>query len=40
MTKPFHKDELVARVHAVVRCSKGHAQSVIRAGDVTANLEA
>jgi two-component system cell cycle response regulator CtrA len=30
MTKPFHKDELVARIHAIVRRSKGHAQSVIR----------
>ena len=30
MTKPFHKDELVARIHAVVRRSKGHAQSVIQ----------
>jgi DNA-binding response OmpR family regulator len=29
MTKPFHKDELVARIHAIVRRSKGHAQSVI-----------
>ena len=28
MTKPFHKDELVARIHAIVRRSKGHAQSV------------
>src|SRR5579863_4116769 len=26
MTKPFHKDELVARIHAIVRRSKGHAQ--------------
>src|ERR1700689_1427914 len=25
MTKPFHKDELVARIHAIVRRSKGHA---------------
>src|ERR1700680_2916281 len=24
MTKPFHKDELVARIHAVIRRSKGH----------------
>src|ERR1700749_4132597 len=40
MTKPFHKDELVARVHAVVRRSKGHAQSVIRTGDITVNLDA
>src|SRR6476660_1723108 len=29
MTKPFHKDELIARIHAIVRRSKGHAQSVI-----------
>src|SRR4051812_950672 len=28
LTKPFHKDELVARVHAVVRRSQGHALSV------------
>jgi two-component system cell cycle response regulator CtrA len=28
ITKPFHKDALVARVHAIVRRSKGHAQSV------------
>ena len=40
MTKPFHKDELIARVHAVVRRSKGHAQSVIRTGDITVNLDA
>src|SRR5436189_2236385 len=30
MTKPFHKDELVARIQAIVRCSRGHAQSVIK----------
>src|SRR5580700_1223248 len=40
MTKPFHKEELVARIHAVVRRSKGHAQSVIRTGDITVNLDA
>ena len=34
MTKPFHKDELVARIHAIVRRSKGHAQSVIKTGDL------
>src|SRR6202163_3413006 len=27
MTKPFHRAELVARIHAVVRRSKGHSQS-------------
>src|SRR5664279_4189019 len=40
MTKPFHQDELVARIHAVVRRSKGHAQSVIKTGDITVNLDA
>jgi two-component system cell cycle response regulator CtrA len=40
MTKPFHKDELVARIHAVVRRSKGHAQSVITTGKLTLNLNA
>lgn len=39
LTKPFHKDELVARIHAIVRRSKGHAQSVITTGDVTVNLD-
>jgi two-component system cell cycle response regulator CtrA len=38
MTKPFHKDELVARIHAIVRRCKGHAQSVIQTGDLTVNL--
>ena len=40
MTKPFHKDELIARIHAVVRRSKGHAQSVIRTGKLSVNLDA
>jgi len=40
MTKPFHKDELVARIHAVVRRSKGHSQSVISTGNLKVNLDA
>ena len=40
MTKPFHKDELVARIHAIVRRSKGHSQSVITTGALTVNLDA
>jgi two-component system cell cycle response regulator CtrA len=40
MTKPFHKDELVARIHAIVRRSKGHAQSVVITGDLSVNLDA
>ena len=39
MTKPFHKDELVARIQAIVRRSKGHAQSVIHIGDLVLNLD-
>jgi two-component system cell cycle response regulator CtrA len=39
MTKPFHKDELVARIHAIVRRSKGHAQSVIQTGDLMVDLD-
>ncbi|MDB2407024.1 response regulator transcription factor [Jannaschia sp.] len=40
MTKPFHRDELIARIHAIVRRSKGHSQSVIRTGQVEVNLDA
>ncbi len=40
MTKPFHKEELVARIQAVVRRSKGHAQSTIKTGNVLVNLDA
>jgi two-component system, cell cycle response regulator CtrA len=39
LTKPFHKDELVARIHAIVRRSKGHAQSVIQTGNLQVNLD-
>ena len=39
MTKPFHKDELVARILAIVRRSKGHIQSLIQTGDLEVNLD-
>jgi two-component system, cell cycle response regulator CtrA len=39
MTKPFHKDELIARMRAVIRRSKGHAQSVITIGDMVIDLD-
>ena len=29
LTKPFQREELGARIHAIVRRSKGHAQSII-----------
>jgi two-component system cell cycle response regulator CtrA len=40
LPKPFHRDELVARIHAIVRRSKGHAQSRITTGDLVVNLDA
>ena len=40
MTKPFHRDELVARIHAIIRRSKGHSQSIIRTGKISVNLDA
>jgi len=39
MTKPFHKDELVARIHAIVHRCQGHAQSVIQIGELVLNLD-
>jgi len=39
MTKPFHKDELVARINAIVRRSKGHAQSIIHTDGLCVDLD-
>ena len=40
MTKPFHREELEARIHAIIRRSKGHSQSIIRTGKISVNLDA
>ena len=40
LTKPFHREELVARIHAIIRRSKGHSQSIIKTGRVNVNLDA
>jgi len=40
LTKPFHREELVARILAIIRRSKGHSQSVIQTGHVCVNLDA
>jgi two-component system, cell cycle response regulator CtrA len=40
LTKPFHREELVARIHAIIRRSKGHSQSIIKTGGVNVNLDA
>jgi two-component system cell cycle response regulator CtrA len=39
LTKPFDKRELVARVQAIIRRSKGHSHSVIKTGKLTVNLD-
>jgi two-component system cell cycle response regulator CtrA len=40
LTKPFHREELVARIHAIIRRSKGHSQSIIATGSIDVNLDA
>jgi two-component system cell cycle response regulator CtrA len=40
VTKPFHRDELIARIQAVVRRSKGHSQSIVHTGKLAVNLDA
>ena len=37
--KPFHKDELVARIRAIVRRSQGHAQALVATGPLVVNLD-
>ncbi|MEQ9123964.1 MAG: response regulator transcription factor, partial [Alphaproteobacteria bacterium] len=39
LVKPFDRRELVARVHAIVRRARGHAQSVIKTGRLVVNLD-
>jgi len=39
LTKPFDKRELIARIQAIVRRSKGHSDSVIRTGKLAVNLD-
>ncbi len=39
LTKPFDKRELIARIQAIVRRSKGHSDSFIKTGKLTVNLD-
>jgi two-component system cell cycle response regulator CtrA len=39
LTKPFNRDELLARIQAIVRRSKGHAQPKVEVGRLAVNLE-
>jgi two-component system, cell cycle response regulator CtrA len=40
LTKPFDRRELIARIQAIVRRSKGHAASVLKTGRLTIDLGA
>jgi len=40
LTKPFNRDELLARIQAIVRRSKGHAAPIVQVGKLAFNLEA
>src|SRR6201999_1637077 len=39
LTKPFDRRELLARIQAIVRRSKGHSDSTIRTGKLLVNLD-
>ena len=39
LTKPFDRRELIARLQAIVRRSKGHSESTIRTGKLVVNLD-
>ena len=39
LTKPFNKEELLARIQAIIRRSAGHAQSIIETGRMKVNLD-
>src|SRR6516162_4553305 len=40
LAKPFDRRELIARIQAIVRRSKGHSESVIRTGKLVVDLDA
>ena len=39
ITKPFDKEELIARIQAVIRRSKGYSQPILKVGSVELNLD-
>jgi two-component system cell cycle response regulator CtrA len=39
ITKPFDQAELVARIHAVIRRSKGYSQPILKVGNLQLNLD-
>lgn len=39
LTKPFNHNELIARIKAIVRRSKGHSESIVKFDKVSINLD-
>jgi two-component system, cell cycle response regulator CtrA len=39
LIKPFHRSELIARINAIIRRSKGHPELVIRTGKLVVNFD-
>lgn len=39
LTKPFQKNELIARMQAIIRRNKGHSESCIQIGNLVVNLK-
>ena len=39
ISKPFDKEELIARIQAVIRRSKGYSQPILKVGSVELNLD-
>lgn len=39
LAKPFHYDELMARIHAIIRRSKSYSQTVICTGKIKVNID-
>ena len=40
LTKPFQRDELIARIFAIMRRSAARAETVVRCGELAINIEA
>ncbi|MDR3285633.1 MAG: response regulator transcription factor [Holosporales bacterium] len=39
LTKPYNKEELIARVNAIIRRTNGFSESIIKVGDLEINLQ-
>lgn len=39
LTKPFHKVELLARIKAIIRRTRGHPESVVHVGNISINFD-